>query len=180
MAKDEKLSKKNNKSIDKIKNEGLSKRNNIREMSERELLTKTNEKLDNLILAISVSGKSFQEQVNYLSNLGHKPQKISEIVGRSRQSVKDMVKALKGKKIDVKEDDVVLRLNALLRLITENNKDKQKYAKAIYYLKSVGISQIEIARIFGVKSNSIPSYIRRYHQMKNRKKSDETEQPENE
>lgn len=154
----------------KRKVKDMSKRKNPVEINESQLLKETNEKLDNLILAISVSGKSFQEQVIYLTNLGHKPQKISQIVGRSRQSVKDMVKAAKGKKNVVEEDEVVLRLNGLLRLITENNEDKQKYTNAIYYLKSVGIQQSEIAKIFGLKANSIPSYIRQYQKNQQIKK----------
>jgi hypothetical protein len=147
----------------------MPKRKKLNEMNELELLKNLNEKMDNLVLAISVSGKTFQEQVMYLSNLGYKPQKISEIIGRPRQSVKDLVTFLKGRKIDEEKDDVTLRLSALIRLITENSKDKQKYTKAIYYLKSVGIPPIEIARIFGVRPSSIPSYIRQYHQIKNKK-----------
>lgn len=154
----------------KRKVKDMSKRKDPVEINESQLLKETNEKLDNLILAISVSGKSFQEQVIYLTNLGHKPQKISQIVGRSRQSVKDMVKSTKGKKNVVEEDEIVLRLNGLLRLITENNEDKQKYTNAIYYLKSVGIPQIEIAKIFGLKASSIPSYIRQYQKNQQIKK----------
>lgn len=164
----------------KIKSEIMPKRKELADMNEPELLRKINEKLDNLILAISVSGKGFQEQVSYLSNLGHKPQKISEVVGRSRQNVKDMIKVVKGKKIGLEKDDVTLRLNALLRLLTENSRDKQKYTKAIFYLKSVGITQTEIASIFGVRPSSIPSYIRQYQQMKNKKKSSKIEQQESE
>ena len=158
----------------------MPKKKAVTKMTDTELLIKVNEKLDNLILAISVSGKSFQEQVSYLSNLGYKPQKISEVIGRSRQSVKDMVKAVKGKKIGMEKDDVTLRLNALLHLFTETSKDKQKYTKAIFYAKSVGIPPIEIARIFGVKPSSIPSYIRQYQQMKNKKKSGKIEREEGE
>jgi transposase len=164
----------------KVDCEIMPMRKNPANMNETELLRNVSEKLDNLILAISVSGKSFQEQVSYLNNLGYKPQKISEIIGRSRQSVKDMVRAVKGRKVNVEKDDVTLRLNALLRLITENSKDKQKYTKAIYYLKSVGISPIEISSIFGVKASSIPSYIRQYKQIKNKEKSGNTEQGEGE
>lgn len=153
----------------------MSRKKELSHMSETELLRNINEKLDNLILAISVSGKTFPEQVSYLNNLGYKPQKISEIIGRSRQSVKDMVKGVKGKKIEVEKDAIVVRLNGLLRLITENSMDKQRYTKAIYYLKSIGLSQMEIAEIFDVNANSIPSYIRQYHQIKNKKKSSKSE-----
>lgn len=147
----------------------MPKRKQLADMDEVELLRNVNVRLDNLVLAISVSGKTFREQVSYLSNLGYKPQKIGEIVGRPRQNVKDMVKTLKGKKIDQKKDDIILRLDALLRLITENSADKRKYTKAIYHLKSVGIPPIEIASIFGVRPSSIPSYIREYQQMKKKK-----------
>lgn len=173
-----------NKSIEggKYEHKGdeiMPKKKDPRKMTYTELLIKVNEKLDNLILAISVSGKTFQEQVSYLNNLGYKPQKISEVVGRPRQSVKDMAKTVKGKKIGNEKDDVTLRLNALLRLLTEASEDKKKYTKAIYYLKSVGISPMEIASIFEVKPSSIPSYIRQYNKMKNRK-SRKIEQQEGE
>jgi hypothetical protein len=138
-------------------------------MTDTELLREINEKLDNLILAISVSGKSFQEQVNYLTNLGYKPQRISNVIGRSRQSVKDMVKSIKGKKIIIGENEITLRLDALIRLISESSEEKQKITKSIYYLKSIGIPQIEISKIFGIKPSSIPSYIRQFQQLKNKK-----------
>jgi hypothetical protein len=159
----------------------MPKIKSIKSMNDTELLRRINERLDNLILAISVSGKTFQEQVSYLNNLRFKPQKISEVIGRPRQSVKDMVKAVKGKRIEIEKDDATLRLGALLRFLTETSKDKQKYTKAIFYAKSVGIPNTEVAKIFGVNENSIPSYIKRYNEMKkSKKKSIKTENIETE
>lgn len=139
-------------------------------MSEKDLLFEINEKLSNLLLAMSVSGKNFQEQVAYLNNLGYKPGKISEVVGRPRQNVKDMVKFVRGKKIIQKKDEIALRLDSILRLMIEKERSDDNISKSVYCLKSVGLSNMDIASIVGVKPNSIPSYIREYENQKGDKK----------
>ncbi len=51
-------------------------------------------------------------------------------------------------------DPLLVRLDALLRLLIETNKDKEGFteASAARYLKSAGLTPTEIARILGKKS----------------------------
>ena len=58
-------------------------------MSEKEILLSINEKLDNLILAISVSGKSFQE-FSYLLNI------FRQFIDNSRRHVVNLPYELAG------------------------------------------------------------------------------------
>lgn len=58
---------------------------------------------------------------------------------------------------------IVKRLDAIIRLILEKQKrsDKIKIGEQIPVLKSVGLSTVEIARILGVKTTTIPSMLPR-------------------
>jgi type 1 fimbria pilin len=85
-----------------------------------------------------------------------------------------MVKPKKSsKKID-ETNPTVKRLDAIISILLENQKnDNVSIGQQVLMLTSAKFSQTEIAGILGVKSSSIPSYLRYERTKKNKTKPGE-------
>ena len=69
-----------------------------KEVSEKQLLEQVVERLDKIILAISLQGRPKEEQIKYLTSLGHSNSEMAQVLGTPKGTI-DSIRANLSKEV---------------------------------------------------------------------------------